>query len=73
MIYKNIVEPGSPQIKIRRMRHAWEIPKSPNTLSRNMQYLMLFHYNSGNTNVPLSYVTRTLRVQISKQSCSSRV
>ena len=64
---KNIVELGGPQITIWRMRHAWETPKSPNTLSRNMLYLMPFYYNSGNTNVYHSYVTRTLRVQLSKQ------
>jgi len=68
MIWKKyIVEPCSPQITIRHLRHAWEIPKSPNTPSSNMQYIMLLHYNSGSTNVSHCYVTRALRVYFSKQ------
>jgi len=35
-VNKYTAEPVSPQITIGRMRHAMEIPKSPNTLSRNM-------------------------------------
>jgi len=37
---QNCVESASPQITIRRMRHAWGMPKSPNkeTLS---QYVIL--------------------------------
>jgi len=36
MMWKNIVEPGSAQITVRRMRSVWCMPKSPNkrTLSQ---------------------------------------
>ena len=45
--------------KIRRMRFACWITKATDT-RRNMEYLLLFHCNSGYKNAPQSYVIRAL-------------
>jgi len=61
-VWKNIVEPGRPQMTIRRMRITCWIPKATNTHSRNMQYLLLFYCKNGCTNASQCCVMRTLPV-----------
>ena len=61
VMWKNIVDPGRPQMTIWRMRIACWMPKA-GTHTHNMQYLLVFHCNNGCTNVPQCYVTRTLPV-----------
>jgi len=58
IMWKNIVEPGWPQITIWPMRIACWIPKSTNTHSEYNTYL-LFNLNNGCTNAPQYYVIRT--------------
>jgi len=48
---KNFVERGRPHMAIWRMRTGCWIPKAIHTHTQNMQYLLLFHYNNGCTNV----------------------
>jgi hypothetical protein len=57
-MWKNTVEPNGPQMKLRRMRIAWWIPKATNTIS---EYVILidFPLNSVFTNAPQCYVERT--------------
>ena len=60
-MWKNIVEPGRPQMAVWRLRIACWIPKAT-THSQNMQYILLFHCNNGCMNVPQCYVIPTLPV-----------
>jgi hypothetical protein len=59
-MWENIVERDRPQMAIWRMRIACWIPKATNTHTQNVQYLLLFQYNSGCTNAAERYVIRTL-------------
>jgi len=56
-----MVEPGRPQMIIRRMRIAYCIPKATNTHSEYV-IALLFLCNSGYTNAPQCRVLRTLPV-----------
>ena len=56
LMWKDIVEPGRPQIAILHMRIACWMPKATKT------YLLLFHGNYGYTNALQCYVIRTLPV-----------
>jgi len=51
-MWKNIVEPGRPQITIWRMRIVCRIRKTTNTHTQVMWYSLLFHCNSVCTNAP---------------------
>jgi hypothetical protein len=61
IMWKNIVQPGRPQMKIWRMRIACWIPKATNTHSVHV-ILIIFHCNSGCMNARQCYVMRTLPV-----------
>ena len=77
---KNMVEPERPQMTIRRRVACWirlqvrkHTPMHPHPHTRahrNMQYLLLFHGNSGFVNVSQCYVIRTLAISL--QACSQR-
>ena len=64
-MWKNIVEPGRPQMTIWRMRIAFWIPKatraparaSTHTQTHTQYVILLFYFNNGCTN---AYVTHTL-------------
>jgi hypothetical protein len=57
----NIVEPGRPQMTKWRMHIACWLPKTTNVYS-DLEYLLLFHCNSGCINARQCYVIRTLPV-----------
>jgi hypothetical protein len=58
--WKNTVEPGRPQMKIRRMRISYWVPKCyKHTLSEYV-ILIVFYYNSVCMNATQCYVIRTL-------------
>jgi hypothetical protein len=59
-MWTNIVQPGRPQMTVRRMRIACWITKATNTHS---EYIIPTTYqcNNGCTNAPQNYVARTLR------------
>ena len=59
IMWKNNVEPDGSRIKIWRMCIAWWVPNVTNTHS---EYVLLFHYTKGYTNMPQCYVIRTLLV-----------
>ena len=61
IMWRNIVEPGRPQITIWRMRIACWITKATNT---HPEYVILiaFHRNNGCRNAPKCYFIRTLHV-----------
>ena len=64
IMWKNVVERGTPQMEIWRMRIAcWE-SNATNTHSQYVILILLFHYNNGYTNAP-RYVIRTLSVCLS--------
>jgi hypothetical protein len=54
---KSIVEPVRPQMKILHMRIASWTTKATHT--HHIQYLLLFHHNSGHTNAPQYSVIHT--------------
>jgi len=58
IMWKNILEPGRPQIKIRRMGFACWIIKATNT---HPEYVILIcHWNNGCKNAPSCHVIRNL-------------
>jgi len=57
----NIVEPDRPQMTKWRIRIACWLPKATNIYS-DLEYLLLFHYNSGCINARQCYVICTLPV-----------
>jgi len=59
---KNIAGPDRPKIRTGRMQIACWINKAVNTHAQNMQYLLLFHCNSGCTNTPQCNLIRNLPV-----------
>jgi hypothetical protein len=61
-MWKNIVERGRPQMTVWRMRIACWICMATNTHIQVVYYSLLFRSNSGCTNAPHCYVTRTLPV-----------
>ena len=65
-MWKNIVEPGRPHMKVWRMRMVGWIQ----THTQNMQYLLLSHCNSGCTNTSPCYVILTFLVLL--QLCSKQ-
>jgi hypothetical protein len=54
-MWKNIVVPGRPHMRIRHLRIASWVPKAKNTQSEYV-ILVVFHCNNGYTNAPQSYV-----------------
>jgi hypothetical protein len=65
-VEKIIVELCNTQMTVRRMRIACRIPKATNTHSEYV-ILIAFNCNSGCTNAPQCYVTRTLQAMLFKQ------
>jgi len=62
-MWKNVAEPDTPTTDniTRRLRFAYRISYAPDTHSEYVTFIV-FHGNSGYTNVPQYYVTRTLPV-----------
>ena len=75
IMWKNIVQPGRRKMTIWRVRVACWLPKATHTHTiphhaQNMQYLLLFHCNNGNTNAPhivLCLCRRVVYVTLNKQ------
>jgi hypothetical protein len=61
IMWKNIVQPGGPQMTIWRMRYACWIPKITNTHPECV-ILLILHYNSGYIYAYRCYVMCTLPV-----------
>jgi hypothetical protein len=57
-MWKNIVQPGSPQMTVWRMRIECRIPKAARMLSEYV--ILLFHSKNGCTNAPRRHVIRIL-------------
>jgi hypothetical protein len=66
--WKNILDPGRPQMTIRHMRSACWIPKATNTHSEYV-ILLLSYGNNGCANAPQCYIIYTLPVFIKCYVC----
>jgi len=63
---KDVVQWSKPNMTIWRTRTSCCVPQATNTHTHTMQYLLLFHCNSGCTNASQCYVIRTLGLRKSE-------